>query len=216
MSENTSEPPVENVNDDIQSAGAPEAVEPVTLPVPKPESAFRRFLRRVVRWTLFILVIFGLGMVAAVFLWYIPMRKIANANLDALNTANQQVMDLKEQLAGQTALEKEYQTALERLKLAAILKLVQSLQVEVASARIALYQNNIEAAQNALENADKLMTELQRQAEKEQQDVITDLQTRLTLAKSEIKDNSYAAQSDLDVLWRGLNDLFIALESETP
>ncbi len=216
MSEIPPETPKEPVEEGLEPVMSSEPEPAETLPAPKPESAFRRFVRKVIRWTLFVFVIFGLGMIAALVLWYLPMRNTANAHLQALEAANQQISELKEQVSSQTALEKEYQAALERLKTAGIVKLVQSLQVEIASARIALYQNNIEAAQSALANAEQLIAELKRQAAKDQQTAIADLQTRLTLAKSELKDNAYAAQSDLDVLWRGLIDLLMALDRAKP
>jgi hypothetical protein len=212
MNEKPQETPAEVSGEMEQPPTAPQEAKPQPA-APKAESAFRRSLRRFLRGMLVVLVIFGLGMVAAIALWYLPMRETATANQHQADAAHQRIAELEEQLASQTALEMEYQQALERLKAANLQLTLKSLQIEVASARIALAQNNPDAALTALEKADPLMGELQRLAAKDQQKMLSDLQARLALAKSELKTNTYAAQSDLDVLARSLSELAAALGS---
>ncbi len=65
----------------------------------KEESKVRRFFRRLLRWVVGLLVVFGLGFVAALWAFYLPMRsKALQAEADAQKAA-QEVSTLKGQLA---------------------------------------------------------------------------------------------------------------------
>ncbi len=176
-------------------------------PPKKKESAASRFFRRVLRWALGILILFGLGMITALYLWFIPIRQ-ANAALNQeLSAAKEQIAQLQQQLTDQTVLQKKTQQEVELLKVADNQSQIKSAQFEVASARIALYQNDLPQALTALENVTSILTSLQAKIPQDQQARLADLQARLDLAKREVKDNAYAAQSDLDVLTQGLNQL---------
>jgi|YelNatPaOPRAMG01_1025707.scaffolds.fasta_scaffold42484_3 cell division protein FtsL len=184
----------------------PEKASKGAAPVKK-ESAAARFFRRVLRWTLGILIVFGLGVISALYLWYLPLRQ-ANISLNKdLLAANEQITQLKQQVADQTVQQNKAQQEIDQLKLADYQSQIKSAQLEVANARIALYQNDPNQALSALEKVTSMLTSLQLKLPQDQQTRIADLQARLDLAKKEVKDNTYAAQSDLDVLAQGLSSL---------
>ncbi|MGB9641155.1 MAG: hypothetical protein ACPL4H_09600 [Anaerolineales bacterium] len=173
----------------------------------KKESAAGRFFRRMLRWTLGILIVFGLGVISTLYVWFLPLRQANVALNKELIAAKEQITQLKQQLADQTAQQKKAQQEIDQLKLADYQSQIKTAQLEVANARIALYQNDPNQALTALEKVASMLSSLQIKLPQDQQTRIADLQARLDLAKREIKDNTYAAQSDLDVLAQGLNSL---------
>ena len=59
----------------------------------------------------------------------------------------------------------------------------------------------------ALSQTPDTLTKLKGLIDQNQQKIVTDMQDRLTLAVKELDSNTYAAQSDLDVLATSLVDL---------
>lgn len=196
--------PTEEIGE--KPATTPEKTNKGAAPIKK-ESAAGHFFRRLLRWTLGVLIVFGLGVISALYFWFLPLRQ-ANAALNKeLTTAKEQITNLEQQLADQTALQKKSQQEIDQLKLADYQSQIKSAQLEVANARIALYQNDPNLALTALEKVTSMLASLKLQLPQDQQTGIADLQARLDLAKKEVKDNTYAAQSDLDVLAQGLSSL---------
>ncbi|MCX8062688.1 MAG: hypothetical protein N3D16_08900 [Anaerolineales bacterium] len=199
----------------------PPAVEESIVPVPtsavaKEESRFRRFLRQLVRWTLGILILIGIGFVAALLLFYMPMRREAAAKAADLNTAQARIEELESELAAKAQMEKLYQDALERLKRAEFQNNLLNLQMEIASARIYLYEDKKELAGTAMQNAQTILKALQTMATPAQRTALSEMEARLTLAISGLEKDTYAAQSDLDVLARSLSDFSASLSASSP
>ncbi len=85
-----------------EGAAAADATPPQGQPEgaqPRPEGKVRRFFRRLLRWAVGLLVVFGLGFVAALWALYLPMRAQASQAQTEAQKAAQEVETLKGQLA---------------------------------------------------------------------------------------------------------------------
>ncbi|MGB9673471.1 MAG: hypothetical protein ACPL3P_04975 [Anaerolineales bacterium] len=206
MNDTNSEPPNKDqeVKDKPQTTNGKDAVEAKAAPKERPA---RRFLRRLLRWTLGILIVFGLGLLTALYVWFLPLRQTNTALNKELTAAKDQITQLQQQLADQKLQQQKAQQEIDQLKVADYQSQLKSAQLEVAAARIALYQNDPNQALTALDKVATILNALQSKIPQAQQTQLSDLQARLELAKKEVKDNTYAAQSDLDVLAQGLNQL---------
>jgi len=189
---------------------------------PKPVKRAPSFWTRALRWTLGFLILFGLGFIAAIFLFYIPARQQTNtlrADLQAsqqqatqsVNASQQKVSDLENQVQQLSTLDsknKDLQTALEQAQLhIAIL----SARTDVATAQLALEKKDTSKAHVALSQTPKTLDSMSSMLASNQQKLIEDMKARLTLADGEIDSNAFAAQSDLTVLATSLLELENAL-----
>mgnify|MGYP005836529671 CR=1 FL=1 len=218
MNQNEAE---ENLANQIEEPTEQPAVEtpvPPSLP-PQPaeaESRLRRFVRQLARWTLGVLILLGIGFVAALLLLYMPLRRQADARAAELSAAQARIESLEAQLAEKAQLEKVYQKSLEQLKSADFQNNVLHLEVEIASARIYLYKSKPELARTALQNAQAILQALQTSASSAQRKALSEMETRLTLALNGLEKDTYAAQSDLDVLARNLSEFSASLAASSP
>lgn len=209
-------PQSEQMPDEVATPVEAAAPQPVDIPAsvaesedqePKPESKIRIFFRKLLRWTLAILIVFGIGYAVAVFTLYIPETKQHASTEQALTAIQGQVADLEAQVsalestASDTDAKLVAQTELE-LQMALL-----SARVDVANARLALAENDTASAQLSLAKTDTTLKWMQNLLPVEQQNVIAAMTQRLDLVLSEIADNPYAAQSDLDVLATNLLQL---------
>jgi hypothetical protein len=194
------------IDDEIQSSEEPEETSE-TLASPAPPSRFRRFLKQLIRWTFGILIIFGLGFLLAMFILYLPNRQVAGQAQTSLQQSRQEVQDLKSKLDGLQAIQNDLQSAQDKLANANLHVAILSARIDVANAQLAMAQNQPEKAHLALDKTADTLATIGGQVDQNQKKVITDLDSRLTLALGEIDANPYAAQSDLDVLATGLLEL---------
>ncbi|RCK77023.1 MAG: hypothetical protein ANABAC_3448 [Anaerolineae bacterium] len=218
MNENDAEEKLESSLEEPTEQPSVETPIPPALPAqpPKAESRLRRFLRQLVRWTLGVLILLGIGFVAALLLLYMPLRRQADARAAELSAAQSRIEALEGQLAEKAQIEKRYQESLEKLKSADFQNNVLILQMEIASARIYLYENNAELARKAMQNAQAIFKALQTSASPSQRTALVEMETRLNLALSGLEKDTYAAQSDLDVLARSLSEFSASLLTSSP
>lgn len=216
-SENETELPLEETAITEEAPPTKDAITPAApAAVAKEESRFRRFLRQLVRWTLGVLILIGIGFLAALILLYMPMRREAATKAAELGAAQARIEELEGKLAEKAQLEKMYQDALERLKRADFQNNVLNLQMEIASARIYLFEDKKELAATALQNAQSILKALQNTASPAQRTALSEMEARLNLAISGLDKDTYAAQSDLDVLARNLSDFLASLTASSP
>lgn len=218
MNENETE---ENLENQLEEPTEQPAVEtPVPPPLPpepaKAESRLRRFVRQLVRWTLGVLILLGIGFVAALLLLYMPLRRQADSRAAELSAAQTRIESLEAQLAEKAQLEKLYQKTLEQVKSADFQNNVLRLEMEIASARIYIYESKLELARTALQNAQAILKALQTSASSAQRTALGEMETRLTLALNGLEKDTYAAQSDLDVLARSLSEFSASLSASSP
>ena len=218
MNENEGEEKLENQIEEPAEQPAGERPIPSALPLQpaKAESRLRRFLRQLVRWTLGVLILLGIGFVAALLLLYMPLRRQADARAAELSAAQTRIESLEAQLAEKAQLQKLYQQSLERLKSADFQNNVLRLEMEIASARIYLYEGKLELAKTAMQNAQAILKAVQSGASSAQRTALTEMETRLTLALNGLEKDTYAAQSDLDVLARNLSEFSASLTASSP
>lgn len=211
------EQPAEETGQTELAPPAEEAIVPAPpTAVSREESLFRRFLRQLVRWTLGILILIGIGFIAALLLFYMPLRREAAAKTAELSAAQTRIGELESELAAKAQMEKLYQDALEWLKRADFQNNLLNLQIEVASARIYLSQDKKELASTALQNAQAILKALLTMATPAQRTALSEMEARLKLAISGLEKDTYAAQSDLDVLARSLSDFSASLTASSP
>lgn len=170
--------------------------------LPKEPSKFALFLRKLLRWVTGTLTIFTLGIVL---MWIVQVRPrmIDLGVLEGqLESANQEIdgltgeLDaLKEVDAENAALKANLEETLTHLSLLSVL-----VDVSIAHAQLALNDGNLEMAQAALVETNSKLDLLATDLDGNHQDAVEAMQERLSLALSEINEDTFAAQSDLEVL----------------
>ena len=166
--------------------------------LPKEPSKFALFLRKLLLWATGTLTIFTLGIVL---MWIVQVRPrtIELRELESqLQSSNQEIEKLAGELdilkavdAENAALEASLDETLMHLNLLSVL-------VDVSNAQLALNDGNLEMAQAAL--ADSKLDLLAIDLDGNRQDTVEAMQERLSLALGEINEDTFAAQSDLEVL----------------
>ena len=168
--------------------------------LPKEPSKFALFLRKLLRWATGTLTIFTLGIVL---MWIVQVRPrtIELRELESqFQSANQEIEKLAGELdilkavdAENAALEATLDETLMHLNLLSVL-------VDVSNAQLALNDGNLEMAQAALAETDSKLDLLAIDLDGNRQDTVEAMQERLSLALGEINEDTFAAQSDLEVL----------------
>ncbi len=166
----------------------------------RPESRLKRFLRGALRRLLAFLIIFGLGMLLALYAFYMPTQR-------ALGQTRQKLAALEGQAGEANTLLRQNQELQEALDKANLHIIILSARADVAAAQLALAQGDAAKARLALSQTSDTLKKLADLLEPQQKKLAGDLQERLSLAVKGIGSNNYAAASDLDVLMAGLVEL---------
>jgi DNA repair ATPase RecN len=195
----------DNLSPSTEEQPSSETVE-TTLPV-QPPSRIRQFFARLLRWTFGLLIIFGLGFLAAVFTLYIPGQQALKAKETGLKEANQKIATLTSQVSDLSSLDKKNQETTAELQKANLHLLILRARIDVANAQLAMVKNEPEKARLSLNGTPDTLKSLEKLVESGQVKIVTDMQARLTLTLSEIDSTPYAASSDLDVLATSLMEL---------
>lgn len=184
-----------------------EEKQPEIKAPPKAESRSKRIILRTIRWMLGFLIVLGLGVLIVLFTLYIPARQQINASNARLQQADQKIADLQNQITSLSGLQNSNQSLQSQYDKSNLHIVILSARVDVANAQLALAKNDKTKAQVALSQTPDTLTKLKGLIDQNQQKIVTDMQDRLTLAVKELDSNTYAAQSDLDVLATSLVDL---------
>ncbi len=167
---------------------------------PKPPSRIGRFLRKALRWTTGLIVVFGLGVGTTWFVRVQPMTVQIQDLKNQLEAAEITIGELETQIADSKPLESE-KADLEAELLEAQLHVdVFRILVDVTSAQLALANEDLVTAKASLTGTDVRMANLQESLQGEDQQTIEGMRTRLALVLDELEADSFAAMSDLDVL----------------
>ena len=185
-----------------------EAVEP------EAESRARRFFRRLFRWVVGLLIVFGLGVIAALFLVYRPTAGKLDEMSNQLAQSNQQVAaledkigDLESQIEALSVLKNANQELQEGLDQAELHIHILSALANVHAAQFALTLKDVANAQVKLNKTPKTLNELRELIDPGQRQAIDSMVQRLELTIRELESDRFAAQSDLDVLANSLIQL---------
>lgn len=170
------------------------------------EKSAGNVIRRILRWFLGLLIIFGLGAVTVLYTLYIPARQALRDQRSGLQQAEQRIAELEEQVASYSKLESENQDLHRELDNANLHTLLLSALANVNAARVALLEEDVGSARAYLAKVDSIK-DLAGLVAPEQRDEVTDMVTRLDLAVSELEKDQFAALSDLEVLAANLTQL---------
>lgn len=189
-----------------RSGELPEEIEPGPTPA-KPESAFRRFLRRAVRWVLALAIAFALGALAVAWLFYRPKVEELGQARAGLQQAQGQITELQAEVERLSALDAERQTLQANLETMETRLAILSALEDIQAARLALATEDEASARASLSNTASALEGLANRVEPEQRDLLEAMQNRLKLALEEMGRDAFAAQSDLGVLAANLTQL---------
>ncbi len=215
-------PPVEEKEPEPVAEAETEAVSDAEEEEPKQESRVRRFFRALVRWTLGLLIVFGLGFLAAVYLLYRPEvqsnRELSSQIQSEQQVAAEQAAELENQIGVLEAQIEDLQPlATENEQLIAVQDgfdlhiSILDARLDVSNALLALAVDDPARARVALERTGDALTKVSGLLPEDQREIVTALQQRLDLVLDEMEDDPYAAQSDLDVLAKSLLEMEDAL-----
>jgi hypothetical protein len=191
----------------------PISEEPVaeTPAEPRTESRFRKGLRKVIRWTTGVLIIFVVGLLAGIIMFYRPAIQGAETTKNQLNEAlaaaegnnlelQNQVESLQEEIASLQPLKnRNDELQADQNNLVLHIALLDS-RLDVANAQLALVDEDYPKARVALNQTSETLDSISSLLEPDQQEVVSDLKQRLELVLTELDDDPFAAQSDLVVL----------------
>jgi hypothetical protein len=201
---NMQEEPVEEVASTSPAEPEPSGQEEKP---PSRRERFGRSVRRLLRWLVVLLVIFGLGVLAAALLLYLPARDQLRQSENRHGEALQQIEALQTQVAGLSSLESANQTLQADAEQAQLHLQILSARADVSAAQLALAQRDQTRARMALSKTSQTLTGLGEMLDPEQEKIVTDMQERLKLALSELNEDAFAAQADLGVLANSLTEL---------
>lgn len=178
---------------------------------PKPKKRPLSIWRRMFRFLLVMLIIFGLGALVVIFTLYIPMREqltSAETRIEELsNQSASEINSAKEEIDRLSSIEDKFgdtQTELDELL---IQNLILKIRLDLISAKLALVSDEPQQASQALSETGGRITDLKKLAGMQQQKNVENLETRLELVISEIEEETFAAISDLEVMLDILEEL---------
>ncbi len=183
-----------------------EAIPPEKIP-PAPErpvSRARGFLRNLLRWTLSLLIAFGLGALTVYFTLLQPTQQDLEQSLADLEAAGQEISDLEGQISdleGQIdELNSNNQELQDKLEIMNIQLVLLDTLSEVRAASLALAADDYAGARLALDKATGSLETLSTLLEDEQSEVIAAMQESIHQAMVSMKDDFQAAIPELDRL----------------
>ena len=196
-----------NVSPASATPSSPEPAVRSTEAPPKPPSRLGLFLRRALRWTVAVLVVFVLGIAAT---WVAQVQpkvdEIAQLRTD-LQAAQTELERLRPLEAENEQLQAEANVAGQRLAVLGSL-------VDVTSAQVAMLMGDPEAARSELAGTAARLTELRGLLDPAGVAEVEAMQTRLEQVLGEVDDDAFAAQRDLEVLANNLATLDRSLASD--
>lgn len=171
------------------------------------ESRMNRFLVRTLRWLVGILIVMGLGALLVIFTLYKPLQQTLGKSQSQGEQANQRVAELESQVETLSTLEAKNKQLQAELDKADLHIAILSARADVASAQVALAQEDQAKARQALKETPQTLKNIEGLLKPSDKQQATYMQDRLNLAVKGIGVNAYAATSDLDVLATSLAEL---------
>jgi uncharacterized coiled-coil DUF342 family protein len=230
-SEDESSPAVANENSDqIETEHDQSTLE--NGEIQKEESHSRTVFRKFIRWTFGLLIVFGVGFLAATFTIYTQkvdeldqsrnnfdraqttiteLESEINAQHNEIDRLGDQISNLESEVSD---LETENQALVEKQTEFHLQITLLKTRSDVISAQVELYQENPAQARLLLESASQNLTTVGSLLPDDLKDVISPLQNRLELALGEIEDDLETAIADLAILAGDLLEIENALFSE--
>jgi len=178
---------------------------------PKPEKRTLSIWRRMFRFLLVMLIIFGLGALVVIFTLYIPLREqLTSAETRIEELSDQRASEInsaKEEIDRLSSIEDKFGDTQAELDELLIQNLILKIRLDLISAKLALVSDEPQQASQALSETGGRITDLKKLAGVQQQKNVENLETRLELVLSEIDEETFAAISDLEVMLDILEEL---------
>jgi hypothetical protein len=154
-----------------------------------------------------LLVVAGLGALAAIWFLYRPQADALARSQEQLEQAQQKISDLESEIVRLNSLDNQNKALQADLENANQHIMILSALSQVNTARLALATEDPATARASLMNTSRTLNELANLAQPEQGEVLAAMQSRLELALEGIDNDAFAAQSDLGVLATNLERL---------
>jgi cell division protein FtsB len=177
-------------------------------------SRFGRFMRRLLRWSVAVMIVFALGVGAMLFARVNPQEE----QITQLQNTNQSLEDSMEDLQAEidslTPLldeNDELQKQLLEIEIhVEILKVI----VDVNSAQLALTDDDLVSAKASLTGTDARLKSFEDSLSVDHRQTIEEMRDRLRLVLEELEEDAFAAKRDLEVLSNNLTALTRSLFRE--
>lgn len=178
---------------------------------PKPEKRTLSIWRRLLRFLLVMLIIFGLGALLVIFTLYIPLREqltSAETRIEELSDQSAtEINSAKEEINRLSSIEDKFGDTQAELDELLIQNLILKIRLDLMSAKLALVSDEPQQASQALNETAGRIADLKKFTGVQQQKNVENLETRLELVLSEIEEETFAAISDLEVMLDILEEL---------
>jgi TolA-binding protein len=171
--------------------------QPEETTTPLPESRTRRVLRNIIRWTISLLIAFGLGALVVYFAYLVPTQRSLDKNTAELDLLTQQVDTLTDKLEQMTQDNQELEGELINKQVNVILLRAIS---NVRAANLAVSNDDYAGALLSMRDAAQALESLDESIGEDQGEVITALQDSLSEIEDMIKSDPEAAKMNLDRL----------------
>ncbi|HEY9089905.1 MAG TPA: hypothetical protein VIO36_17165 [Anaerolineaceae bacterium] len=182
-----------------------------SIDVPRGESRFNRFMRRLLRWALLVVVLFGAGVIVTYLFLYRPLQARANlaqSNLEQaqrdLSSAQSRLNEAEGQLKSmQTQVEQAAQDVTRAKNRAAL----QTVRTDLALARLALANKDGPAARTALVQAQNDLAQMLPTLQTADANLAESVTGRLEIILNELNRDPTTAISDMDILSTNLDQV---------
>lgn len=193
-------PQVTDEDNDDFDLGVLEPPLPIDDEVFSEPSKLRLFLRRLLRWSVAVLVIFAFGVGATWISRVAPLQKeIDDLELQIEDVSNQADLSASE-VESLRPLVDEVEDLKVDLSKAELHIEILKIRGDVASAHLAMLAEDIVTAKASLAGTDSRLEVLRSGLEGEDRDTVQGMLTRLDLVLEELGEDTFAAIRDLEVL----------------
>jgi hypothetical protein len=188
-----------------------ETSEPVVSDEEVSESKVRQVFRKIIRWTAGLLIVFGLGLITGIYLFYRPANQEAERMLNELkvylDSANGKAVDLENQIAILKARVSDLEPyearndelVAEQVDLNLHIAILEA-RIDVTHALLAIESEDFLQAQVTLDETEAALDKIGNFLDKEKLDVVEELKTQLQWIKDDLEVNPETAQKDLEAL----------------
>lgn len=184
---------------DILAGGQEARADPGSV-VTKEGSRFGRFLRRLLRWGVLLLVTFTLGVVAMHFVQVQPLRAERNDLTQSLVEAEETRQELQAEIDDLEGVEAENQVLTESIKQREARLMLLNVLVDVTRAQLALAQDEPVGVAAALQATGEKLRSLRDLLGTSAAADLEGSRERLVLVLSEVDGDPFAAERDLEIL----------------
>ena len=201
---------LEAENKEISTPEPSQATETTeSLEKPTPEKRVPGFWMRALRILLGVLILIGVGALLAIYLLYVPTRQRlldTTAQMEAAaKTASAQLNEANQEIDRLSAFEKKNQELQAELENVSIHNTILQLRIDVATAKLALAEEDPSMAHLALNKTSETIQTLNNLLPVDQQKVTESLKTRLELVLNEIEaDEPLEKMEDRSIFQIGL------------